>query len=470
MGPPFLAGWLAPDRWTVRLHDESTAGPLRSPDEVGSQDLVVLTGMTSGLDRMLHLAAFAKTANPACVTVAGGPAVRCAPLFASERFDYACQGDVEEVAEAVADAFGREAAAREWTPRFELAPWTRGVTYLESSRSCNFRCSFCVIAADRRPYQRYPKSDLFRQLDAQPSNRLLVLVDNNFFGPDHAEFDERIAFLAEQRKRGRFRGWGALVTADFFEDSERLRRAADAGCQALFCGVESFDPATLVSYRKKQNLKPSPIDVIGSSLEHGILPIYGLILDVVHRTAEDLTAEVAMAIEHGRGILPNFVSPTIPYPATPFFRDLAAAGRLLPNVRVRDLNGSTLCLRPRDGIDRIAALIRDLGALKGFRAKALSRTAGAWARRELSPVQLAVLTVRALAVMLRRAPGSGSSGRTFVGPSEQLDDLYRPDCFVAPAYRRYFEPTFLTDDAGEPAAPFVAPVPAPVSAPVTTEA
>ena len=65
MAPPFLAGWLNPEHWSIRLHDEHTGGPLRTPEEVGERDLVILTGMTSALDRMLHLAALAKTAHPA---------------------------------------------------------------------------------------------------------------------------------------------------------------------------------------------------------------------------------------------------------------------------------------------------------------------------------------------------------------------------------------------------------------------
>jgi hopanoid C-2 methylase len=468
MGPSFLAGWLAPDRWEIRLHDEQTGGPLRSPEEVGAHDLLVLTGLTPALDRMLHLAAFAKTANPGCVTVAGGPAVRAAPAFAAERFDHACSGGVEELAAVVADVFGPDAAAREWTPRFDLARWTRSAAYVESSRACNFRCNFCSLTAEGRPFERYPIESLTRQLDAQPRNRLLVLIDNNFYGPDHAAFEERVALLGSLRRAGRFRAWGALVTADFFEDEGRVRRAAESGCRALFCGVESFDPATLVNYRKRQNLKPRPVDVLTASLDHGILPIYGLILDVLNRSTEDLTAEVAAAVEHGRGTIPNFVSAPIPYPGTPLFHECAREGTLLPGVRVRDLNGSTLCVRPRDGVERVAALVRDLGALRGLRLKGLWRTAGAWTRGQLSAAQLAIMTARTIALFLRRGPGSGSRGRTFVGPTEALDDLYRPSCWIAPAYRRYFEPTPLTDASGAPALPFSAPPVSSIPAPAVT--
>ncbi len=454
MAPPFLAGWLDPRHWSIRLHDEHTGGPLRTPEEVGDNDLVILTGMTSGLDRMLHLAALAKTANPRCVTVAGGAAVRAVPRFAADRFDYACLGGVEEIADVVADAFGPSAAAAEWTPRFDLAPWASGAMYVESSRSCNFHCSFCSLTAEGRPYQRYGLEAFHRQVDAQPRRRILVMIDNNFFGSDRQAFEERIALLAELRARGRFSAWGALVTADFFEDAARVERAVAAGCRALFCGIESFDPRTLAAYHKRQNLRTQPIDVLRTALGAGILPVYGLVLDVINRTVEDLTTEVAAIAERRDGVLPSFVGTAIPYPSTPFFRECAAAGRLLPQLRLRDLNGSTLCVRPRDDLERVAAFLRAVGSLDGFRWQGLRTTASAWFRGELGPSQLAVMTARNLAVLARRSRGTASRRRTFVGPTEALDDLYRPRCRIAPAYRKYFAPTFVTDAEGMPSSLF----------------
>ncbi len=158
-------------------------------------------------------------------------------------------------------------------------------------------------------------------------------------------------------------------------------------------------------------------------------------------------------------MLPAFLGTAIPYPGTPFFRECAEAGRLLPPLRVRDLNGSTLCVRPRDDLERVATFLRDVGSLKGFRWQALGTSASAWLRGELGLPQLAVMTARNLAVLSRRHAGTGSRGRTFVGPTETLDDLYRPRCRIAPAYRKYFEPTFVTDEDGALSPPFSASLP-----------
>ena len=38
--------------------------------------------------------------------------------------------------------------------------------------------------------------------------------------------------------------------------------------------------------------------------------------------------------------------------------------------------------------------------------------------------------------------------RTFVSTSECLDPVYKPLCSVSSKFRKYFEPVFVTDEAG----------------------
>jgi hypothetical protein len=448
VAPQFLAGRLAPDRWRIRLRDEQTQGPLADADEVGDVDLLIVTGLTSALDRMRHLAAFAKTRNPRAVVVAGGPAVRAAPRLAAADFDYALDGDVESVDAAVADAFGRDAVAREPRPRFDLAPWTRAAAYAETSRSCNFRCGFCSITAEDRPFLRYAPGSLRAQLDAQRRRDTLILVDNNFYGPDRAAFDATLAELAALRAEGRFHRFGALVTADFFRDPARVARAHAAGCRALFCGVESFDAETLKEWRKRQNVATTPDDAIGACLAVGILPIYGLLLDVVGKTAAALRVELSAVVARKDGVLPAFVVAPIPFPGTPFFADCVARRRLLPRVRLRDLNGSTLCVRGIDDVATTAALVRDASALLDGRAAALRATWRSLRAPRLDALQRAALLARNLGLLYggsRRGPE-----RTHLATTEPEDALYRPTGYVAPAYRGHFRPTYLTDDDGAP--------------------
>jgi hypothetical protein len=97
MGPVYLAGAFDAVRCDVRLYSEQYSGPLLDPALLGWPDMLVLTGVTSSFDRMLHLTAYARTLNERVVVVTGGPPVRALPQRARHFFDYACLGDIEEL-------------------------------------------------------------------------------------------------------------------------------------------------------------------------------------------------------------------------------------------------------------------------------------------------------------------------------------------------------------------------------------
>jgi radical SAM superfamily enzyme YgiQ (UPF0313 family) len=111
---------------------------------LGWPDMLVLTGLTNGFDRMLHLAAYARSKNQKVIVVAGGPAVRALPLLSKKFFDYTCLGDIEELGEVIAEAFGTGYVEKQMLPRYDLAYWLGRIGYVETTRYCNFRCSFCA--------------------------------------------------------------------------------------------------------------------------------------------------------------------------------------------------------------------------------------------------------------------------------------------------------------------------------------
>ena len=458
MGPPFLAGTLDPRSCEVRLHDEQTAGPLEDRAALGWPDLLVLTGLTNAFDRMLHLTAYARTLAPGVVVAAGGPAVRALPRHSARCFDYACQGDVEELAAVADDAFGRgHGNPDEPLPRFDLAPWIGSVGHVESSRACNFHCTFCSLTGEGRPYRAYPIDYVRRQIETSGPRRLLVFVDNNFAGCTRAELLARFDLLTELRARGYFKGWGALVTSDFFFDDEVVRAAAASGCRALFCGIESFDQQTLLAYRKRQNVRLPQVEIFRRALDAGILLVYGVILDPSSRSLAEISAELDLIARHEELAMPSIYTLTIPYPRTPFFRDCAARGRLLPNTRLCDLDGKTLSVRPIDPADRVAEFVRDLQTLRGRRCRTIAhfwRFARRY-RRSLSPAQLAVQAAREAALAgVFQAPGrwagalAGRPRRTHVSGTDSLDPSYRPAFPVAARFEGSFRPTRLTEADG----------------------
>lgn len=462
MGPPFLAGAFERSRCDVRLWDEQSSGPLEDPALLGWPDMLVLTGLTAGFDRMLHLSAYARTRNPGVFVVAGGPAIRALPEYSRQFFDRCCDGDIEQLRDVIGDVFGAGFAADEMTPRFDLAYWIRSFGHVESTRYCNFACSFCSLTGERRRYQRYDLDSLRRQIEAGGRRRFLLFIDNNFYGNDRQHFLARLELIGSMRRQGWFGGFGALVTSDFFLREDNLLAARAAGCEVLFCGLESFDSGSLDTFHKAQNKVIPQVEMVRNCLDHGILLVYGLIADVVSRPLASLRDELSFVTGCAEITLPTFVVLPIPFPRTPFFRDQAGAGRLLPGTRLRDLDGTTLCVQPLDPLDEVAPFVRDLQHLRGYRWRVIRHAFGFLRRYrgKLSARQLAVALardaalsglpslVRAGTAPLRAVLGRRDPVRTHVSTTEKIDALYTPAFAVEPRYRDWFEPTRIVDEHG----------------------
>lgn len=456
MGPIFLAGAFAAELCDVRVYSEQYSGPLQDPRLLAWPDMLVLTGLTSSFDRMLHLTAYAKTLNPAVIVVAGGPAVRALPRRARRFFDHVCLGDIEELMAIAAEEFGAEYAATDMFPRFDLAPKGGMLGYVESSRYCNFRCSFCSLTAERGRYRIYDLGYIRRQIESTGKQRLIFL-DNNFYGNDRDFFLARIALLKEMYHKQQIRGWSALVTGDFFSRPENLAIVREAGCEGLFSGIESFDQSTLRTYNKRHNTLLPQVQQIRGCLESGIVFTYGIMLDPSSRRLDDLRQEIEFILSTPEITLPAYFTFAIPLLGTPYFRDCVAKRMMLPSVRLHDMDGLTIVMRPLDPIDDVVAFARDIQNLRGYRLKALRHTAQFLRRHRglLSPLQLMTASVSAALICTQSAASSPlrprirRPRRTFHGPTEALDPLYRPVIRLPVKFRRYFVPTMVSDPSGD---------------------
>jgi len=459
MGPVFLAGAFDSERCDVLLYNEVDSGPLTDEATLGWPDMLVLTGLTNTFDRMLHLTAYARTRNPAVIVVAGGPTIRALPLLAERFFDYSCLGDIEELRDVVTDAWGAEFVAEEMVPRYDLAYWMRRMGYAETTRYCNFHCSFCSLTGEGRSYQTYPLEYMRQQVVALGKRNHVLFIDNNFYGSDRGHFLARMNLIAEMRQSGYLKNWGALVTSDFFHKDENLMLAHNSGCELLFCGVESFDTNWLLTAHKTQNTNVPQVNLIRKSLEAGIVLVYGLMLDVVHRTTADLRREIDFITGTPDITLPSFVTLPVPLLGTPLFSELARKGSFLPHTKLRDMDGSTLVLKPLEPIDEAVTFLREMLSLKGYRRRVMQHS---WHffqkyRARLTRMQLlfsltnaALLCAYSLATSPTQlaAPSAKGRRRTHVTTTEILDQVYTPAFRVESRYEQYFRPTMVTDDAG----------------------
>jgi hopanoid C-2 methylase len=459
MGTVYLAGAFSPHRCDVRLYCEMYSGPLDDPHVLAWPDMLVMTGLTTAFDRMLHLAAYARTLNKKVVVVAGGPAIRAFPRYSKLFFDHPCCGDVEELRDVTGAVFGEEFVAEEMFPRFDLAYWIGGVGELESSRNCNFRCSFCTLSAEGRNYQKYDLEAIRRHILAIGKRKLLFFIDNNFYGNERNFFLERADLLREMKSAGQFRGWGAMVTNDFFLLSANLELARESGCVALFSGLESFDSTWLRKMKKLQNTAAPQVSTIRKCLEAGIVFLYGLMVDPTTRSVTDLRAELEFVTGTSEITLPSYISLPVPIPGTPYFHECVSQGLLLPRVALRDLDSTTLVLQPLDSLTEVCGFWEEIRSMRGFR-KRLTRQFYGFAKRygrTMTPLQLAVAFANPALLTAYSALTSPSPWyrlrhpaprRTYIGGTEPLDITYKPAFPIASRYAHYFRPTMLTDDRG----------------------
>jgi hopanoid C-2 methylase len=470
----YLAGLFSPELCDVMLYDELYSGPLENEKLLAFPDMLVLTGLNTAFDRMLHVAAYVRTKNPKAVVVAGGSAIRALPRYAKQFFDYCCTGDIEQLSEVIEDVLGKEYVAssflekRRVMPRFDLTYWIKPwiITYVESSRNCYWKCKFCSLTAENARYQAYEIDYLREKLAAQfavyGKQGVVHFLDNTFSSPDKTHLHEKIALLEESRRTGHFRKWSALVTSDFFLDDENLDLAFNSGCLALFSGVESFDYNALVDFGKLQNTRTPQERIIRRCLDSGIAFLYGLVFDPTSRSISELKAELDYVVENPEITLPSFVSLAIPLLKTPFFHECLNRKLLLPNIKLRDLDSTTVVLKPLGPMQEVVEFVRDIQTLHAYRLKIVRRTKAFYSlyKNKLSPGAMALAQSNALLLCTPRLLTSipdlsahlsnvdGRARRTFVGSTEPLDSVYQPAFSIDPRYRNHFTPTMLTDGDG----------------------
>lgn len=459
-----LAGQLDPDKVDIRLWCEFKDGPYLDLKSLAWPDMLVLSGLNTAYDRMRHVCAYARTVNPRICVVAGGPAVRMLPKLSSQYFDHVCTGDVEQLVDVVDAVFGGSHRAELATPRFDLMNWLGPLGYAESSKNCNFRCSFCAMTAEGRPFTPHDLAYLERQLRPQARRRCIMMLDQNYFGGSRSGVAQRLACMRQLHEQGVLKGWSALVTADFFKDPDNLVRFKQAGCIGFFTGVESLDAAQIAAFNKKQNLAVPQLQVIRQCLDAGLVFHYGLVFDLYERTVAEVMGELDILMAEPRITLPSFLSLAIPLLGTPLFRTRLQQGALLPNLKLRDMDGRSVLTRTLDAPDVATAFARrmDIGLLPKTRLAARGTSLLWHYGTRLTPIAMTSALADVLAMAFPRLGSAGRDGflpsrggRTYYGPTEPDGSLYQPAMALESRYLSHFKPLRVTDADGALAAQLI---------------
>lgn len=326
---PRVAG-ATPTKHRVRIIDgrmETIRIPARGIDLVG------ITFSCNNAPLAYDIAEKAKELG--IMTVAGGPHATAVPDEVLKHFDSVLTGEAEGGAweDLLKDAEEcslkrRYSNARPpdlgslKPPRLDLL---RSRLYLpvypvEATRGCPNKCSFCFNRYIHPMYRKRPVSHVVADIECSDHNTIFFMDDNLTVDSKYAK--ELFKALRPLKKRLYFQ-----MQLSAAEDEELVLLAADAGCRAIFTGIESINAMSLDSVSKSFNNVERYKEQISILDRHGITVTCGLIfgLDADNRDVFQHTKEFL-----GRsGITSVAVNLAIPYPGTDFYARMKDEGRLL---------------------------------------------------------------------------------------------------------------------------------------------
>lgn len=350
---------MLPPSWSVRLIDCNTAE--FCDDDLAWADIVFTGGMLPQQADTLRLIELCRARGTPVVV--GGPDPTSSPHI-YDRADFQVLGEAESVIDDFVAAWESGARSGVFTaPKFQadvtLTPVPRfdllkpehylylGVQY---SRGCPFTCEFCDII---ELYGRVPRTkttpQMLAELDAlyeMGYRGHLDFVDDNFIG-NKKSLRLFLPVLAEwQRAHDYPFELSTEASVNLADDPELLNLMAAANFFAVFVGIESPDPATLVAMRKKQNTRRNIAESIHKIYAAGMLVTAGFIVgfdsekvsmaDAMIDFIEDAAIPVCMV-----GLL-------YALPNTQLTRRLAREGRLHVDHDVASTSGGDQCT---DGIN-----------------------------------------------------------------------------------------------------------------------
>jgi radical SAM superfamily enzyme YgiQ (UPF0313 family) len=231
-------------------------------------------------------------------------------------------------------------------PRFDLLKLEYylyiGIQY---SRGCPFTCEFCDII---ELYGRLPRTKTTLQILVE-LDRLYALgyrghvdfVDDNLIGNKKA-LKQFLPKLREWQQEHDYPfEFSTEASVNLADDDELLHMMRDANFFALFIGIESPDPETLVAMSKEQNTRRNLVESIGKIYQAGMFVTAGFIVGFDSEKT-DVGDSIAHFIDLS-AIPVAMVGLLYALPNTRLTRRLAKEGRLHANHDIAATTGGDQC-------------------------------------------------------------------------------------------------------------------------------
>jgi len=363
---------LLPQHWDIRLINRNTE-ELTTAD-LAWADLVMTGGMLAQQVDTLELIELCH-ANGKPVAV-GGPDPTSSP-HVYDSADFQVLGEAEGIiGEFIAawesgvrsGCFTAEKFTIDVTkspiPRFDLLNFEHylyvGVQY---SRGCPFTCEFCDII---ELYGRVPRAKTTPQMLAELEALYQLgyrghvdFVDDNLIGNKKALrtlLPALAVWLQEHDYPFEFSTEASINMAD---DDELLKLMRAANFFAIFVGIESPDPKTLVHTKKKQNTRRNLAESVHKIYRAGMFVTAGFIIGF---DSEEVSMADAMADFIEDATIPVcMVGLLYALPNTQLTRRLETAGRLHANhdVAPPDLSDQCTATLNFDTLRPLSEILRD---------------------------------------------------------------------------------------------------------------
>lgn len=332
---------MLPAAWDLRLVNRNTED-LTGAD-IDWADLVMTGGMLA--QQVDTLALIDRAHAHGKPVVVGGPDPTSSPAVYAGA-DFQVLGEVEVVIADFIAAWNAGARAGLFVadkftidvdqtpvPRFDLLKFDQylyvGVQY---SRGCPFTCEFCDII---ELYGRVPRAKstprMLAELEALYESGYrghVDFVDDNFIGNKKALKLFLPALATWLKERDYPFEFSTEASVNLSDDGELLKLMRDANFFAVFVGIESPDPKTLVHTKKKQNTRRNLAESIHRIYRAGMFVTAGFIVGF---DTEEVSIADAMADFIQDAAIPvSMVGLLYALPNTQLTRRLAAEGRLHP--------------------------------------------------------------------------------------------------------------------------------------------
>ena len=345
---------LLPPHWEVRLVDRNTEN--LTDADLDWADMVMTGGMLPQQADSLALIELCRQRNRPVVV--GGPDPTSSPHIYAQA-DFRVLGEAESILNEFITAWnagkrtGTFVAPKFQTdvtkspiPRFDLIKFERylyvGVQY---SRGCPFTCEFCDII---ELYGRLPRTKTTPQILAE-LDRLYALgwrghvdfVDDNLIGNKKALKQFLPSLKVWQEEHDYPFEFSTEASVNLSDDDTLLHMMRDAGFFAVFVGIESPDPDTLVLMKKKQNTRRNLVDSIHKIYRAGMFVTGGFIIGFDSEKT-DVGDSIAEFIELS-AIPVAMVGLLYALPNTQLTRRLVKEGRLHANHDIAATTGGDQC-------------------------------------------------------------------------------------------------------------------------------